>query len=96
MAMAEVVTAIKYRLPMVVVVLNNHELGMIRVEQQMEHYPNFATDLLNPDFAAYGKACGGEGIRVKRPEELKPAIERAMGLDLPVIVDVETDPRRFV
>ena len=96
MAMAEMVTAVKYRLPMVVVVLNNHELGMIRVEQQMEHYPNFATDLLNPDFAAYGKACGGEGIRVERPDELKPAILRAMGMDLPVIVDVETDPRRFV
>ena len=95
MAMAEMVTAVKYRLPMVVVVLNNHELGMIRVEQQTEHYPNFATALLNPDFAAYGKACGGEGIRVERPEELKPAIERAMGMDLPVIVDVETDPRRF-
>ena len=96
MAMAEVVTAVKYRLPMVVVVLNNHELGMIRVEQETEHYPVFATDLLNPDFAAYGKACGGEGIRVEQPEELKPAIQRAMGLDLPVIVDVETDPRRFV
>ena len=96
MAMAEVVTAVKYRLPMVVVVLNNHELGMIRVEQQTEHYPVFATDLLNPDFAAYGKACGGEGIRVELPGELKPAIEKAMGMDLPVIVDVETDPRRFV
>jgi len=33
---------------------------------------------------------------VERPEELKPAILRAMGIDLPVIVDVETDPRRFV
>ncbi|MDD1638957.1 MAG: thiamine pyrophosphate-dependent enzyme [Methanomicrobiales archaeon] len=96
MAMAEVATAVKYRLPMVIVVLNNHELGMIRVEQETEHYPVFATDLLNPDFAAYGKACGGEGIRVERPEELKPAILRAMGIDLPVIVDVETDPRRFV
>jgi thiamine pyrophosphate-dependent acetolactate synthase large subunit-like protein/rubredoxin len=95
MAMAEVATAVKYRVPMVVVVLNNHELGMIRVEQETEHYPVFATDLLNPDFAAYGKACGGEGIRVERPEDLKPAIQRAMGMDLPVIVDVETDPRRF-
>ena len=35
---------------------------MIRVEQQMEHYPNFGTDLLNPDFAAYADACGGRGI----------------------------------
>ena len=95
MAMAEVVTAVKYRLPMVIVVLDNRELGMIRVEQQMEHYPNFGTDLLNPDFAAYGDACGGKGIRVSRPEELEPAIRRAMELDTVVIVDVDTDPRRF-
>jgi thiamine pyrophosphate-dependent acetolactate synthase large subunit-like protein/rubredoxin len=96
MAMAEVATAVKYRLPMVIVVLDNRELGMIRVEQQMEHYPNFGTDLLNPDFAAYGDACGGKGIRVSRPEELEPAVRRAMELDTVVIIDVETDPRRFV
>ncbi|MGA2934215.1 MAG: thiamine pyrophosphate-dependent enzyme [Methanomicrobiales archaeon] len=96
MAMAELVTAVKYHLPMVVVVLNNRELGMIRIEQQMEHYPNFGTDLLNPDFAAYADACGGRGIRVTRPEELESAIRKAMALDTVVVVDVETDPRRFV
>jgi pyruvate oxidase len=95
MAMAELVTAVKYHLPMVVVVLNNRELGMIRIEQQMEHYPNFGTDLLNPDFAAYADACGGRGIRVMRPEELEPAIRKAMALDTVVVLDVETDPRRF-
>jgi pyruvate oxidase len=96
MAMAEVVTAVKYRLPMVILVLNNRELGMIRVEQEMEHYPNFGTDLLNPDFAAYADACGGKGIRVSRPEELEPAIRQAMALDTVVIIDVETDARRAV
>jgi pyruvate oxidase len=95
MAMAEVATAVKYRLPMVIVVLDNRELGMIRVEQQMEHYPNFGTDLHNPDFAAYGDACGGKGIRVTRPEELEPAIRQGMDLDTVVIVDVETDAKRF-
>jgi pyruvate oxidase len=80
----------------VIVVLNNRELGMIRVEQEMEHYPNFGTDLLNPDFAAYADACGGRGIRVTRPEELEPAIRRAMELDTVVVIDIETDARRGV
>jgi pyruvate oxidase len=62
----------------------------------MEHYPNFGTGLLNPDFAAYADACGGKGIRVSRPEELEPAIRQAMALDTVVIVDVETDARRGV
>jgi pyruvate oxidase len=95
MAMAELVTAVKYHLPMVVVVMNNRELGMIRVEQQMEHYPSFGTDLLNPDFAAYAEACGGRGIRVTRPGELEPAIKKAIALDTVVVIDVETDVRRF-
>ncbi|MBN1195311.1 MAG: rubredoxin [Methanomicrobiaceae archaeon] len=95
MAMADFVTAVKYDLPMVVVVLSNRQLGMIRVEQMMEQYENYATDLLNPDFAAYADACGGVGIRVERPGDLGPAIERAMALNRPVIVDVLTDPDRF-
>lgn len=74
MAMAEFLTAVKYDLPMTVVVLNNHELGMIRVEQRMENYPNFGTELHNPDFAAYARACGGEGFSVERPDELAPAV----------------------
>jgi pyruvate oxidase len=95
MAMADFVTAVKYNLPMIVVILNNHQLGMIRVEQFTEHYENFGTDLLNPDFARYAEICGGEGISVKKPEELAPAVRRAMSLNRPVIVSVETDPRRF-
>jgi pyruvate oxidase len=95
-AMSDLVTAVKYDLPMVVVIMNNHQLGMIQVEQLMEHYPNYGTELLNPDFAAYAEACGGAGIRVEKPDELKPAIERAMESDVPVVVDVETDPRRFL
>jgi pyruvate oxidase len=95
MAMADFITAVKYRPPMVVVIMNNRELGMIRVEQKMEGYPNYGTDLLNPDFAQYADNCGGYGIRVRNPGDLAPAIERATGMDIPVIVDVDTDQNRF-
>ncbi len=94
-AMSDFVTTIKYDLPMVVVILNNRQLGMIQVEQLTEHYVNFGTDLLNPDFAAYAEACGGAGIKVGKPDELAGAIERAISLNMPVIVDIDTDPRRF-
>ena len=95
MAMGDFISAVKYGLPVVVIVLNNRQLGMIRVEQMMEHYPNFGTELLNPDFAQYAETCGGAGIRVVRPDELRPAVERAMAMGRPVIIDVETDPDRF-
>jgi len=95
-AMADFVTAVKYDLPMVVIVINNRELGMIQVEQLMEHYENFGTDLKNPDFAAYAEACGGIGIRVREPQDLAPALEEALNQEKPVILDVISDARRFV
>jgi pyruvate oxidase len=95
MAMADFVTAVKYELPIVVIVLNNHQLGMIRVEQKVENYENFATDLKNPDFALYAKACYGDGKRVSEPEDLSRAVRWAIQQKRPVIIDVDTDPNRF-
>lgn len=95
MAMADFVTTIKYNLPMVVIVLNNKQLAMIQVEQKIEGYPLFSTDLLNPDFAAYAEACGGVGIKVTKPEELTHAVKNALTLNKPAIIDVDTDSRRF-
>lgn len=95
MAMADFVTAVREKLPMVVVILNNHELGMIRVEQMIEKYENFGTNLVNPDFVQYARSCGGEGKRVTEPEDLGRAIQWAMQQNRPVIVDVDTDPTRF-
>lgn len=95
MVMSEFVTAIKYRLPVIIIVLNNHQLGMIQVEQMMEQYTNFATDLLNPDFAAFARVCGGIGLSVNQPGELGPTVKNAMKMEIPVIIDVDTDPRRF-
>jgi len=95
MAMADFLTAVKYDLPMVVVILNNHQLGMIQVEQMMENYQNYGTDLHNPDFSRFAEACGGAGFRVQDPHELKDTLLQAVKSRLPAIVDVETDPRRF-
>ena len=95
MAMADFVTAVKYDLPMIVVVLNNKQFGMIQVEQKIEGYQNFGTDLLNPDFASYADACGGVGLRVSNPEEFPKVVKQALEIKKPVIIDVATDPKRF-
>jgi pyruvate oxidase len=95
MVMAEFLTAVKYDLPIKVIIMNNHQLGMIQVEQMMENYPNFGTDLLNPDFAQYSENCGGVGFSVREPGALKPTLEKARKLPSPVIIDIDTDPKRF-
>lgn len=95
MSMMDFITAVKYNLPIIVVVLNNKKLAMIGMEQKMENYPEYGIDLLNPDFAAYAKACGGVGIKVSKPEELEKGVKEAIKSNKPAIVDIDTDYRRF-
>jgi len=96
MVLGDFLTCVKYDLPVKIFLFNNHELGMILQEQKVEDYQNFATDLYNCDYAEYARICGGEGIKVVEPKELKDAVRKALSMDKPVIVDIETDPRRFL
>jgi len=96
MVMADFLTAVKYKLPIKVFLLNNHQLGMIMQEQKVENYPNWQTGLYNCDFADYAQNCGGTGITVTQPGDLQEAVNEALSSDRPVIVDITTDPRRFV
>jgi len=96
MVMADFLTAVKYDLPVKVFIFNNRQLGMIMQEQKMEGYPNWQTELQNMDYAAYARICGGVGINVKKPEELPNAVDKALSSDQPVIVDIDTDAKRFI
>ena len=96
MVMGDFLTAVKYELPIKIFVFNNKQLGMIMQEQKVEKYPNWQTELYNCDFAEYSKICGGVGIKVTNARELEEAVEKALLLSVPVIVDIDTDPRRFI
>jgi thiamine pyrophosphate-dependent acetolactate synthase large subunit-like protein len=48
------------------------------------------------DYAAYARECGGVGITVKTPDELPKSVDKALSTDEPVIVDINTDPMRFI
>ena len=96
MVMADFLTAVRNELPIKIFLFNNHQLGMIMQEQKVEKYPVWQTELYNPDFAAYARDCGGMGISVKTPEELPGAVDKALASEKSVIVDIETDPRRFI
>ena len=96
MVMGDFLTAVKYKLPVKVFLFNNKQLAMIMQEQKVEVYPNWQTDLYNCDFADYAKNCGGIGIKVTDPKDLPAAVEKALSINKPVIVDIDTDPRRFI
>src|SRR5271166_4765704 len=89
----EFATAVQYRLPIVVVLIDNGIYGTIRMHQERV-FPGrvIASDLRNPDFAAYARAFGGHGETVKETAEFLPAFERALASGAPSIVHVKIDP----
>ncbi|HET7487219.1 MAG TPA: thiamine pyrophosphate-dependent enzyme [Acidimicrobiales bacterium] len=92
--LAEVTTAVRHRMPITHVLLNNDELGKITKEQVGALRPVWQTALVNPDFAAYARLCGAAGFRVERPDDLRPALEEALAVeDGPALVEVVTSAR---
>lgn len=89
----EFATAVQYDLPIIVLLIDNSMYGTIRMHQEM-HYPAriSATNLHNPDFAAYAKAFGGHGETVTSTEEFAAAFERAVDSNLPAIIHCKIDP----
>ena len=90
--LAEITTAVKYRMPITHVLLDNQSLGKITKEQRAAEYDVWHTDLHNPDFAAYAELCGAMGIAVHTRAELDDALTRAIAHDGPALVAITTDP----
>ncbi|MFH0348780.1 pyruvate oxidase [Bacillus vallismortis] len=88
MVMQDLPTAVKYKLPLTVVILNNENLGMIEYEQQVKGNIDYVTKLQNVDYAAFAESCGAKGIKVTKAEELAPAFHEALHAGQPVVVDV--------
>ncbi len=93
MLMAEFLTAVKYQLPIVVVIIKNNVLGQIKWEQIVFlGNPEYGVELHNPDFAKFAEICGGTGFKVERPDQIRPALEEALNCGKPSIVEVTVDP----
>ncbi|TDI62040.1 MAG: thiamine pyrophosphate-binding protein [Alphaproteobacteria bacterium] len=89
--MGEVTTAVKYRMNITHILLNNFELGKISKEQIAGHWQVWQTSLHNPSFAAFAKICGAFGVKVTKPDQLEAAIKAALKYDGPAIVEIMTD-----
>lgn len=93
MLMMEFLTAVKYNLPIVVVVVKNGVLGQIKWEQIVFlGNPQYGVELHNPNFAQYAEACGGVGITVEHPGDIRGALEKAINAGKPALVEVYVDP----
>ena len=85
----ELATAVQYRLPIILIVVNNGSYGTIRMHQERK-YPGrvHGTHLQNPDFAAYARAFGAFGETVETTEQFAPAFERALAANVPALLEL--------
>jgi thiamine pyrophosphate-dependent acetolactate synthase large subunit-like protein len=90
--LAEFNTAVKYEMPITVILLNNNELGKISKEFLSDKKEVWHTSLHNPDFSKYAQLCGGNGFRVTKLEQLDKAISEGIKSSKPCIVECITDP----
>jgi pyruvate dehydrogenase (quinone) len=91
MTSMEIITAMKYRLPVKLVVFDNNILGMIKLEEEVMGYPEYGVDLYNPDFARLAEASGATGIRLENPEDLESKMDEFFVSKGPTVLDVITE-----
>jgi pyruvate oxidase len=95
MNLADLSTAVRYNLPITILVVNNGTLQMERDRQVVGQHASLGSDLTNPDFIKVAEACGMAGFRVTDSSELDKVLEQALSLPGPVLVDVATEQTMF-
>jgi acetolactate synthase I/II/III large subunit len=96
----ELETAVRLKLNLVVLVIEDHAFGMIRWKQAVDHFADFGMTFGNPDFVKYAEAYGAKGTRVEAVGQLRPALEAAFaggGVHLVVVpIDYSENKRVLV
>ena len=94
MNIQELSTAVNYKLPVKVAILNNGYLGMVRQWQELFYDKRYSHTLLsgNPDFVQVAKAYGADGFLVEKKEDVRPVIEKAISINGPVVIDFRVSP----
>ena len=98
MNIQEIATAVQYKLPVKVFILNNTYLGMVRQWQSLFYRKRYSHTSMatSPDFVKLAEAYGAHGIRVDRPDQVRGAILEALAIKGPVFVDFVVDPEEDV
>ncbi len=92
MLISDFITAVKYKAPIICLVLNNRALRFSGSDENLESAAHFGTQLDNPDFSALAKAMGGDGAKVQTLDELDGALEIAFKTQVPYILDIYLEP----
>jgi thiamine pyrophosphate-dependent acetolactate synthase large subunit-like protein len=91
MSLSEIATAVKYQLPVTVVVANNHQYNLEKNKMEVKGLTPFGCDITVPDFATLAKSFGAEGSNVTEPQQLENVLREGISSDKPFVVDVHLD-----
>ena len=94
MNIQEMSTLAQYRLPVKIVILNNHYMGMVRQWQEFFHGGRYAESYMDslPDFVKLAESFGAVGLRATKPDEIDGLFEEMIACDKAVIADIVVDP----
>jgi pyruvate dehydrogenase (quinone) len=88
MLLGDLLTLQQLKMPVKLVVFNNSALGFVELEMKAAGLVDYGTELVNPNFAEIAQASGVMGVRVEKPEDLRPALVAALAHDGPALVEV--------
>jgi pyruvate dehydrogenase (quinone)/pyruvate decarboxylase len=89
--MGELATAVKYDLPVKIVILKNNSLAEVLFEQRELGNPNYGCDLAPIDFVAFAKACGADGFRCSSPGDVRAAIQATLRSPKAAVLEASVD-----
>ena len=91
MNMNEIATAVRYNIPVVEVIVNNHVLGMVRQWQTLFYGKRYSQTVLNDavDFVKLAEAMGAKAYRVTQKDDFIPVLKEAISLNIPVLIDCQ-------
>ena len=87
----EIETALRAKVPLVVLILNDFGYGFIKWKQQNMKFKNFGLDICNPNFVKYAESYGAKGLKVNKGEDLRDVLKKAFSLNTVVIVECPVD-----
>jgi acetolactate synthase-1/2/3 large subunit len=87
----EIETALRYNLPLVVLILNDNAFGFIKWEQQAKGFKTFGLDYNNPDFVKFAESFGATGMKVKKGDNLAGLLRKAFSLKTVVLIESPID-----
>ena len=88
MLLGDLLTLRQLKLPVKIVVFNNGALGFVELEMKAAGWLTYGTDLINPNFAKLAESAEVLGVRVEAPEDVRPALQKALAHDGPALVEV--------